>query len=80
MKTKLTDLQSYAERMGVKPLGDLQVTLTQEERDWMTAKIDEDLGRNKAVLQRRCSPNIKPKTRDRFLRQWYFLNELKGKL
>lgn len=80
MCAKLTDLKSYAERMGVKPHNELQVTLTKEERDWLTTKIDEELVRNKAVLQRKCSTNIKPKTRERFQREWVLLNDLKAKL
>lgn len=80
MCAKLTDLVSFAERMNVKPHGDRPVTLTQEERDFLISQIDEELGRNKSVLQRKCSTNIKPKTRERFERQWVFLNELKAKL
>lgn len=77
---KLTDLASFAERMNVNPEGDRYVTLTQEERAFLIAQIDEELGRNKSVLQRKCSTNIKPKTREKFERQWKFLNELKDKL
>lgn len=77
---KLTDLASFAERMNVKPEGDRRVTLTREEREFLIAQIDEELGRNKSVLQRKCSTNIKPKTREKFERQWKLLNELKDKL
>lgn len=77
---KLSDLKSYAERMNVKLSDELQVTLTLEERNFLIAKIDEELARNKAVLQRKCSPNIKRKTRERFQREWVILNELKAKL
>lgn len=80
MCAKLTDLASFAERMNVKPCGDRQIVLTQEDRDFIIAKIDEDLDRNKAVLQRKCSANIKPKTRAKFERQWTFLNQLRAKL
>lgn len=76
----MADLASFAERMNVKPEGDRRVTLTQEEREFLIAQIDEELGRNKSVLQRKCSTNIKPKTRERFERQWKFLNELKVKI
>lgn len=80
MGVKLTDLASFAERMNVKPQGDRKITLTQEEVDFIVAQINEELGRNKAVLQRKCSTNIKPKTREKFERQRQFLNELKTKL
>ena len=80
MCAKLTDLASFAERMGVKPIGSRQIVLTPEERNFIIAQIDEELGRNKSVLQRKCSTNIKPKTRERFERQWVFLNGLKAKL
>ena len=80
MCAKLSGLKSFSERMGVKPIGDRQITLTQEEREFIVAQIDEELGRNKSVLQRKCSTNIKPKTRERFERQWAFLNELRAKL
>lgn len=79
MCAKLTDLASFAERMGVKESPD-KITLTQEERDWIMGQIDEELGRNKSVLQRKCSTNIKPKTREKFQRQWIMLNELKAKM
>lgn len=58
----------------------MQIVLTPEERNFIIAQIDEELGRNKAVLQRKCSTNIKPKTRERFERQRIFLNELRAKL
>lgn len=80
MCAKLTDLSSFAERMNVKPFGDRKIILTQEDREFIIAQIDEELGRNKAVLQRKCSTNIKPKTREKFQRQWAFLNQLRAKL
>lgn len=80
MCAKISDLASFADKMNVKPHGDRQVILTEDDRDWLLAKIDEELHRNKAVLQRKCSVNIKSKTRDRFQHQWVFLNDLRAKL
>lgn len=79
MGVKLTDLASFAGRMGVKT-SPYKITLTQAECDWIVWQIDEELGRNKSVLKRKCSTNIKPKTREKFERQREFLNELKSKL
>ncbi len=80
MCAKLSDLVSFAEMMNVKQCGDKPIMLTEEDRAFIIAQIDEELGRNKAVLQRKCSTNIKPKTRERFERQRIFLNELRAKL
>ena len=80
MCAKITNLESYAEKMGVNPTGSLKIEVTKEERDFLLAQIDEEIGRNKSVLQRKCSRNIKPKTREKFERQWRLLNELRAKL
>lgn len=77
---KITDLSSFADRIGARPCGDRQVILTEQDRDFIITQIDEELCRNKAVLQRKCSANIKLKTREKFQRQWVFLTELRAKL